>query len=97
MKENKKEEKFVIEGFIDDKKIFWKNHIPCICNGIHDLKHCKHCRYEHQENCVPRKAFDQYDREEDSKGKPTGKLIKRRITKIKVVRGTDGDLMAIEY
>lgn len=80
--EKPKEEPFTIEGFIDDKDIFWKKHIPCICNGINDLKNCKHCRYTHQENCIPRKAFQ-----------ANGKTI----NKITVIRGSDGDIYAIQF
>ena len=56
-KEKPKVEKFVIEGLIDNDKIFWKKHIPCICNGINDLKNCRHCKYQDQENCLPRSSF----------------------------------------
>ena len=49
--------KFIINGFKDDNKIFWKRHIPCICNGIHDLKSCKHCKHQHRESLVPRESF----------------------------------------
>ena len=80
--EKPKEEPFIIEGFIDNDKVFWKKHIPCICNGINDLKNCKRCRYQHQENCIPRKAF------------MSGKRI---IHKITVMRGSDGDLYAIQF
>ena len=80
--EKPKEEPFIIEGFIDDHKIFWKKNIPCICNGINDLKNCKRCRYQHQENCVPRKPFIH---------------LGKTITKITVMRGSDGDLYAIKY
>jgi len=81
MKEKKKD-KFIIEGFLPDDKIWWKKNIQCVCNNSNDIHHCKRCKYQHQENEVPRKSFVR-----------SGKTI----TKIKVVRGRDGDLICIEF
>jgi len=69
-------------GLIDDNKIFWKKHIPCICNGINDLKNCRRCKYQDQENCLPRSSFVH---------------LGKTINKINVMRGSDGDIYAIKY
>lgn len=84
MKEKKKpsKAKFIIEGLKDDNKIFWKNHIPCICNGIHDLRNCKRCKYEKQENSIPRETFEVIQ---------DGKKV--QVEKIKIVRGKDEDVI----
>jgi len=88
--------KFIINGFKDDNKIFWKRHIPCICNGIHDLKSCKHCKYQHRESLVPRESFTVQEPVHDK----NMKIIKyetRTINEITVIRGSDDDLYMIRW
>jgi len=85
MKLKKKESKsFIIEGFIDDEKIYWKNKIKCVCGRTNDYVICKFCRYQHRENSVPRKSFVVFN--------PEGKS--KTINKISIIRGSEGDIVA---
>ena len=87
MKEKKKE-RLEIVGLID--KPLWTR-IPCKCDKSNIEKQyplfaCLHCKFQTQQNSMPRKPFSISHQELDKNKKPTG-TITRVIKKITIVRG----------
>jgi hypothetical protein len=79
-----KEPVLEIIGLIDEPR--WKKLIPCICLDQHDLRNCKHCKYQDCEDSLPRKPW--------SVNLHDGK--KALIKKIIITRGIDEDIMGWE-
>jgi|TARA_R110002020_G_C15956690_1_gene746170 hypothetical protein len=82
----RKEPDLQIIGLIDEPR--WKKLIPCICNDQHDLRNCKHCKYQNCENSLPHKPY------EITIGVGTKNKRRVLVTKITIVRGSDEDIIA---
>jgi hypothetical protein len=89
-----------IKGLMNDEDIRWKK-IPCACaQDLRDVTHrypiaeCLHCKFQEQEDSLPRIPFDVQDLVIELKQgilTPTTKTTSRHITEIKIVRGKKYD------
>jgi hypothetical protein len=80
-----KEPALEIIGLIKQPK--WKLLSRCVCNGQKDFIKCKFCKYQDCEDSLPRKPY------EISVGVGTKNKHRVLVTKITIVRGSDGDIM----
>jgi hypothetical protein len=77
-----------INGLI--KKARWES-IPCNCGkevmDSFPIKECLHCKFDQCWKSVPKKDFtvNEYEMKNE---KPTGKIIKREVKIINLVRGS---------
>jgi hypothetical protein len=80
---------FKIEGLIE--RPLWYG-IKCSCdhNSVETefpIKDCKHCKFQAQEDSMPRDTFTMKTPVLDDKGLPTGKTKKKTCNKIIIDRG----------
>ena len=80
MELKKKKKEFKINGLMNDTEILWKK-IPCKCDKsniekMHPIFNCLSCKFQTQENSMPRKPFTH---------------LGKTITEIKIVRGNRYD------
>ena len=85
----KKRERLEVVGLIENPK--WRNDYPCVCNGQHDFKNCRNCRYTNSENSIPKEPFDIVITKSNRKTNRTTTET-RHITKITLDIGSDDDV-----
>jgi hypothetical protein len=72
------------------KKARWES-IPCVCGtevmDSYPIKECLHCKFDQCWKSVPQKDFT-VNEQEIKNDKPTGKIIKREVKEITLVRGS---------
>jgi len=81
-------------GLMPNEKIHWKK-FSCTCDG--KMEKCKVCKYTIAQNSIPKKDFFVKQIELDKKGKPTGKIIDKKISEITIVRGSDDDVQGWKF
>jgi hypothetical protein len=89
-----KKEKLTVEGLIQNPK--WKTNFPCVCNGQHDFKNCRNCRYTQCENSIPQEPFDVVVSRLDRKTNKTTTET-RHVTKITLDIGAHDDVRGWFY
>ena len=88
--------KLIINGLMNDEEIRWKK-IKCCCSKIegdvehqHPIGECLHCKFQAQEDSMPRESFKVNQNEIDKDGKSTDKIIVKEVNKITISRSSDG-------
>tara|TARA_R110000803_G_C11903075_1_gene312337 strand:+ start:389 stop:640 length:252 start_codon:yes stop_codon:yes gene_type:complete len=76
-----------VNGLIKSPK--WKEFFK------HDSKNinCVHCKYQKAEDSIPKKDFTIKIRKNITKSKPDGDIVDLVIKELKIVRGSDEDII----